>query len=231
MDQAELLLQRIRRERIRPVPKTVVVARRAAWLLLFVAVFGLLCVSFASFFQELHAHAGRGWMFRVVLSQAAPWIWGVTAILFGALAYAVFRELPRAWRLRPAYVVLAILVAGSVTGFVMERGDVLLGLHRMVAHAFPSYRSVWQGKMLRVWHDPANGRLGGRLEDGSITAFGDVEGKRWTLRWVAPAANPPRGALRLQGRVCGDSVFCARRWKPAPGEGMRQGTGFSGNSK
>lgn len=221
MDQADRLLQRIRSEHLRPVPRWVVVARRAARLALFLAVFVLVSLSFASFFQELHAHRGPGWMFRIALAQAAPWIWAATAAFSAVLAWVVFRELPRAWRLRPGFAMFAILLSGAVTGFVLERGEVLLALHRGIAHSVPAYRSVWQDRALRTWHAPAEGRLGGRLEDGSATRFRDVDGKRWELR-EAPMGLPT-GAVRILGEVDGDSVFLVRSWRPAPGEGKRGG--------
>lgn len=219
MDQAERLLQRIRNEHLRPVPRWVVVARRLVRLVLFVAVFVLVSLSFASFFQELHAHRGRGWMFRQALAQAAPWIWAATALVSVVFAYVVFRELPRAWRLRPGVAIFAILLAGAGTGYALERGDVLLAIHRGIAHAVPAYRNTWKDRTLRLWHAPSEGRLAGTIESGS--AFRDLDGKRWVLQGMDGQASP--GMLRLLGEVCGDSVFCVRSWKPVPGEGRRGG--------
>lgn len=221
MDHAEELLRRIRRERIRPVPRAVVVLRRIARICLLFAVLALLALSFALLFQEMRASAGHGWIFRELLSRAAPWIWGTTSILFGLLAWVVFRELPKAWRLRPVHVVLAFLAVGAVGGVAIESTNALLGLHRIVAHAVPAYRSIWRQKALRVWHSPGEGRLGGRLLGG--TAFVDVEGRRWTLEPGDSSTSLPiaPGLARLQGRIEGDSSFRVLKWMPAPGEGAR----------
>lgn len=219
MDHAEELLRRIRQGGIRPVPRSVVLMRRIGRTCLLVTVLAMLAVSFALLFQELRSTGGHGWIFRELLSRAAPWIWGATSLSFGVLAYMVFRELPKAWRLRPVHVVLTFLAVGAIGGFALESTNALLGLHRLVAHSVPAYRSVWRQKALRVWHAPEEGRLGGRFLGG--TAFLDVEGRSWTLDFgdSSEALRREPGFARLQGRILGDSRFRVETWMPAPGEG------------
>lgn len=227
MDLAERLLHRIRDEGIRPVPRRVVILRRLGWGALFLVVLAMLSLSFALLVQELHAHAGPGWMLRTLLSRAAPWVWTATTLLFAFLAYRVFRELPRAWRLRPLGVVLAILLTGMLAGVALEASDALLGLHRLAAHSVPVYRKVWMDRALRTWQSPSEGRLAGRFVGGHA-AFEDVDGRLWTLRWNADTADLPPGRVRLRGTVENVGSFRVDACLPAPGAGRGRGMEFRG---
>lgn len=218
MDHAERLLRRIRDERIRPVPRGLVLLRRLGRALLFLVVVGMLSLSFALLIQELHAHRGPGWMLRSLLSRAAPWIWSVTAILFSLLAYRLFRELPRAWRLRPSGVVLAILATGLLAGIALETSEALLGLHRLAAHSVPAYREAWTDRALRTWQAPGEGRIAGRFAEG-CARFEDVDGNLWRLQWTADTTRLPTGPVRLRGRVEGSGLFRVEVCMAAPGSG------------
>lgn len=225
MDHADELLRRIREERIRPIPRGAVLLGRTCRVLLVLLLVGLVSVSVALLLQELHGHAGRGWMVREAFSRAAPWIWGATSLLFAFVAYRIFRELPRAWRLRPAAVVSAILLAGAGAGAVLEAGDGLLATHRALAHLVPAYREAWRAKAMSIWHDPARGRLAGRFVDGP-SAFVDVRGRRWRLSWSQDSVPVPgTDAARLLGRVETDSVFHVEKALPPPGLGAGKGRG------
>lgn len=216
MDHADRLLGRIRAEKIRPVPRWIVLARRLVRVGLFLLVLVLLSVSSALLFQELHAHRGPGWMARALLARLAPWVWSLTSVACIWGAWLLFRELPRAWRLRPWIVLLGIVSTGLVTGYLLERIDGLVRVHRTIAHLVPAYRTVWQARAMQAWNDPAAGRLSGTLDE---RAFTDVDGRRWSLVWTDSSDRAPTGAVRLHGAMGPDSVFVVRTWRPAPGDG------------
>jgi hypothetical protein len=224
MDHADRLLGRIHAEKIRPVPRWIVLARRLFRLGLFVLVLVLLSVSSALLFQELHEHRGPGWIARALFARLAPWVWSFTSVACIWGAWLLFRELPRAWRLRPWIVIVGIVSTGLASGFVLERVDGLVRVHRTLAHLVPAYRTVWQARALEAWHDPVAGRLAGRLDTQGFLA---VDGRRWLLVWSDSSDLAPTGPVRLNGTVGHDSVFVVRDWKPAPGDGaggpLRQG--------
>lgn len=216
MDHADRLLERIQAEKIRPVPRWLVLSRRLSRLGLFLLVLVLLSVSSALLFQELHQHRGPGWMARVLIARLAPWVWSITSVACIWGAWVLFRELPRAWRLRPWIVILGIVSTGLATGFLLERIDGLLRVHRTIAHLVPAYRTVWQARAMEEWHEPAAGRLAGTWDERIFTA---VDGRRWWLVWGDSSDRAPTGAVRLHGAMRNDSVFLVRGWKPAPGDG------------
>lgn len=224
MDHANELLARIHAQRIRPVPRWRVRLGLAGRIALFASALGLGAVSVALAVQEIHAHAGRGWLLRKAMSELAPYIWSLTAVLMVWAGIRIFRELPRGWRLRPWMVGAAIAVFCLLGGLALERGDALLGLHRVVARAVPSYREAWVQKALASWHDPSQGRLGGSwaASSYSVGRFQAVDGVRWTVVWEGDSPAPDARTLRLLGRICGERVFCADDWRPAPGIGTRR---------
>ena len=225
MDHAQELLARIRADKIRPVPRWRVRLARLGMAALFVATVFAGAVSVALAVQEVHAHAGRGWMFRRLLADWAPLIWGATSVLFVWAGARLFRELPRGWRVRPWHVVAGVGLASIAGGWMIERSNALMGVHHAMVRNVPIYREAWREKTLREWHAPDAGRISGRWEDaeGRTMALRDVEGTLWTIQWhgVGQAPAAPEG-MRLTGAVCGDRVFCADDWRPVPGAGKKR---------
>ncbi len=226
MDHADKLLARIRSDKIRPIPVWRVRLARIGMLALFAAVvlFGTLSAAVA--IQELHAHAGRGWMFRRIVADWAPFLWGATFLIFLGAGVRLFRELPRGWRVRPWHVAIGVGIVSIAGGFAIERSDALMALHHAVVRVAPSYREAWQGKVLREWHAPAEGRLSGHwsIDRDRVPTLVDVDGRAWKIRWKGQADAPPATTegIRLIGEICGAQVFCADDWRPAPGSGRNR---------
>ena len=221
MDHANELLSRIHAQRIRPVPRWRVRLALFGRVSLFAAAVGMGTLSVALAVQEIHAHAGRGWLLRRAMSDLAPYVWSVTALLMVAAGIRLFRELPRGWRVRPLLVGATLAAFCLLGGWTLERTDALLGLHRMVARQVPAYREAWVSKAMDSWQDPAQGRLAGswmRNQAGE-TVFVDVGGATWTVVWPDSLAPETPPVVRLLGRVCGAALFCADDWRPAPGSG------------
>jgi hypothetical protein len=145
MDNADRLLERLHREGVRPVPRSRVVLRRAMTTVLFGASLLLGAVSVALALGDLFPKGGRGWHFRVALSDAAPWIWLLTSAFLLIAGMRLFRALPRGWRVRPVRLLLACLGPVLVLGSLLHATDALLGTHRFIAHHVPSYKAAWKG--------------------------------------------------------------------------------------
>ncbi len=144
MDNADRLLERLHRENIRPIPRSVVLLRRAGLAGLLAVSALASAVSLALVLQELFPKQGRGWHFRLALSHAAPWIWMATAILLAWGGVRIFRSLPRGWRVRPLPLGAGFAAACLALALLLFQFDALLGAHRFVAHRFPSYRAAWK---------------------------------------------------------------------------------------
>lgn len=144
MDNADRLLDRLRREGVQPVPRSRVLARRAATAALFGASLLLGSVSVALALGEFFPRDGRGWHFRAALSQAAPWIWLLTSGMLLLAGMRLFRALPRGWRVRPVRLLLACLSSVLLLGSVLFASDALLGTHRFLAHHVPGYKAAWK---------------------------------------------------------------------------------------
>lgn len=225
MDHAQELLARIRADKIRPVPRWRVRLARAGVVALFAGTVLSGTLSVAVAIQELHAHAGRGWMFRRVVADWAPLLWSATFLLFLWAGVRLFRELPRGWRVRPWHVALGIGIVSVAGGWAIERTDGLMAVHHAAVRLVPSYREAWRDKTLRTWHQPDAGRISGRwsVADDSARSLLDMDGVPWKIRWTGGRDVPPvEGSVRLIGRVCGDRVFCADDWRPVPGAGKNR---------
>lgn len=144
MDNADRLLERLRREGVRPVPRHRILVRRAATVSLFAGSLLLGSVSVSLALGELFPRDGRGWHFRMALSQAAPWIWLVTSVFLLVAGMRLFRALPRGWRVRPVSLALGCLLPVLLLGTLFFRTDALMGAHRFVAHHVPGYKAAWK---------------------------------------------------------------------------------------
>ncbi|MEN9354388.1 MAG: hypothetical protein RL318_1713 [Fibrobacterota bacterium] len=144
MDNADRLLARLRQENIRPIPRRVVLLHRAGRAALLGLCVLASAVSIALVFQELFPKGGRGWHFRLALSQAAPWIWGLSAIVLAWAGIRLFRSLPRGWRVRPLPLATGFASLSLVLATLLFQTDAFLSMHRFVAHRFPFYRAAWQ---------------------------------------------------------------------------------------
>lgn len=222
MDQADRLLSRIHTEGIRPVPRWKVRLHRAGWVMLFTLVLLLGTVSVALAVQAVHDHAGRGWLVRQAMTNAAPWVWSTTAALLVWAGIRVFKELPRGWRVRPWHVGLAVGVFCLVGGIALESVDAPIRIHRAIAVRNPEYREAWRERALAEWNDPAAGRLSGRWTSSSAEGnLRDADGFVWHVRWDGNSSLPETPTARLIGRICGPALFCADGWRPAPGFGRK----------
>lgn len=222
MDLAERLLTRIHTDKIRPVPLWKVRLHRAGWVALFGSVLLMGTVSVALAVQAVHEHAGRGWLVRKAMTEAAPWVWSATALLLVWAGVRVFRELPRGWRMKPWHVGLAVGLFCLVGGISLERLDAPTRIHRAIAMRFPEYREAWRAKALAEWNEPAAGRLSGQwLQSPASGTFRAVDGVEWQVRWDGKTPLPNAPTVRLTGRICGAALFCADGWRPAPGFGRK----------
>jgi len=165
MDNADRLLDRLRREGVRPVPRSRVLARRVATAVLFGASLLLGSVSVSLALGELFPRDGRGWHFRIALSQAAPWIWLLTSIVLLYAGMRLFRTLPRGWRIRPVRLVLTCLLPVLLLGTLFFRTDAILGAHRFIAHHVPGYKAAWKAHV-RLVGDGMHGQ-GGSMKDSA----------------------------------------------------------------
>ena len=144
MDNADRLLERLRREGVRPVPRSRVVARRLLTTTLFGTSLLLGSVSVALALGDLFPKDGRGWHFRIALSHAAPWIWSLTTVFLLLAGMRLFRAMPRGWRLRPVRLLAACAVPVLLLGSMFFATDALMGVHRFVAHHVPAYKAAWK---------------------------------------------------------------------------------------
>lgn len=144
MDNADRLLERLRREGVRPVPRYRVLARRALTASLFAGSLLLGSVSVALALGDIFPKDGRGWHFRIALSHAAPWIWLLTTVFLLVVGMRLFRAMPRGWRVRPVRLLLACSVPVLLFGSTLFATDALMGVHRFVAHHVPAYKAAWK---------------------------------------------------------------------------------------
>jgi len=221
MDHAELLLARIHADKIRPEPRWRVRARRLGQFALFGSTLVLGTVSVGLAVQAIHSHMGHGWLLRKTMADYAPWVWSLTAMLLVWAGIRLFRELPRGWRVLPWHVGTGIVAFCLLGGVSLEASDAFLKVHRAIAQQIPSYRQAWMRKAMVSWHDPTAGRISGTwiVKTDSVKTLLGVDGVRWRVQWESTETLPESPSIRLMGRICGPSLFCAEDWRPAPGSG------------
>ena len=233
MEQKDKLIQTIRQQNIRPLPKGYFILKKALVLALFAVTVLLGALAFAvilfSIQQtdfELLAHIkhSRLEFFLAVL----PFFWIAALAGFTLAAMAGFRHTAKGYKFTTARL------AGYSAALSILLGTLvfLAGGARRFERAFDIrvslYESV-QEKKIKIWSMPDAGYLSGTVETSSDSAFHlkDFNGRVWAVcygdsAFIAPVVLiEPGEKVKIIGKLLQEGQFRADEIRPWGGPGTR----------
>ena len=215
------ILHTIEERDIAPLPRWIFLMRQTALLGGFVlsVLIGGVSVSVILFaLGDIDPGAER--MIRMhpgpFLITYLPYVWVLTMIAFGIIAYYDMRSIKGAYRYRAVTILSASIVASIIVGGVLHTVGAGRIAERRFADVVPQYQAFETRKM-HLWMRPEDGMLAGVIVSGSATStlvLEDFSGIRWTVD-VSDAVQ--RGwilgdfgeRVRVAGSLTGPAVFHA----------------------
>lgn len=230
-------LERIKKERLVPSGRSMIVLARA-WRWLLVAAFLILgALSLAAALQlswdmdwdgRALAAIGPGGFLRMI-----PYFWIAVLAAFFTLLFAGVRKTENGYRIRSGALWEAALFSLAAAGLVWAMLDGGRIAHRAMLRIFPAYEEIAYTKE-KQWSQPERGMLAGTVRQvRSQDAFvlDDLSGKRWEVALseetlVRPMAKIGQGEkVKIIGKVSKDGFFDASEIRPWEGRGLRHGEG------
>lgn len=233
MENSKKIINRIREENIRPLPKAIFRIKRSLTLLAFFAAILLGALAFSiilfavqqtDFSVIQHLQHSKLELFLGLL----PVFWLSTLALMLFLGtYSAFhagKGYKFAWTQRAAvYMAFSILLG---TLFFITGGARLL--EQAFAIRMHAYESI-QEKKLKIWMNPEAGFLSGTIEgiQDSVLSLRDFENQSWRVRlhgaFIAPVLSLEKGEkVKMIGAIENQRVFQAKELRPWGGMELHQ---------
>ena len=205
-DFSQQVLDRIERERVKPVPRFVVLARRIiAWLLLGVSALcaaflgSLLILAVLQTDLEFLRASALGPMLRLFLDYV-PALWVVLFVLFCGLEIVLLRHETHAYRYPWLAVSGFVVAAVSLAGLGLYAAKLPERIERSLQRRLPPGVHGWIARHPGPPR-PEDGVLFGRVREVSVEAF-QLDGPRrdrWRVTW--PGRNLLQEPLLRPGQV------------------------------
>ncbi len=236
MKRSEQLIQTIREQGLKPVPKRYYILKNAllwggfaAGVFLGALAFSVILFSIQQTDFDLLSHAthSKPEFFLSIL----PFFWLAVLAVFLVLAMTSFRGAPRGYKI-PGARLVAFCTALSVlagTAFFLAGGG------QRLEHTFGIHVSLYesmQEKKIRLWSIPNEGYLSGEIlsVQGDTFTLRDFRQKNWKIHY-ADAFFPPMVQIeagekvKMTGKMTGADAFDAGQIRPWGGMGQRRGGG------
>lgn len=236
MKRSEQLIQTIREQGIKPVPKRYFILKNAllwggfaAAVLLGALAFSVILFSIQQTDFDLLSHAthSRPELFLSIL----PFFWLAVLAVFLVLAMTSFRNAPRGYKVPGVRLVVFCTALSILAGTAFF----LAGGAQRLEHTFGIHVSLYesmQEKKIRLWSMPNEGYLSGEILEVQSEKFvlRDFRQKTWTIRY-ADAFFPPMVQIeagekvKMTGKMTGADMFNADQIRPWGGMGQHRGGG------
>ena len=145
------------------------------------------CMVLESFSRHWEVYAHLKGSLSGFLLISFPYLWALLLVSFLALGYWDWRMTRGSYR-RKSQLVLGASVVGAV---ILGGAGHALGLgynfNRVMRHAMPAYRDLYEKKELEIWNKPQLGTLSGEIrqvEEGAAL-LEDPDGRTWEVRCPA----------------------------------------------
>lgn len=238
MDLASKVLQEIQEKQIKPKSKGLFWLEHFTVILGFVVVVLLGAYTLSLFLFTLRVESGefqRGMGYLSVAAEKLPMLLIFTVIITIVLGFGLFRKTRKGYRTRSIWLLLGLLIAVGVGGFVLDRSGAVFLAHRFLMQSAPAYRGAMEQYREKVWSQPEKGRISGVVEqvDWDHFILKDKQGHLWTVddvdaHWREVLKREAGIQIKVLGHMNADSSFDATHVLPwrngLPGKGYRQGT-------
>jgi len=233
------ILEKIREENIRPVPRWhFLMKRNIIWS---IAIVLLLLGSIASsiiIFQlkntewDIIRHYQNSMLEALLLTIPLAWFVLLAVLLF--LTYVQFRHTPRGYRYNSLWIFGGSIALSIAIGSVVFYSGFSSYLENSLREHVPIYQHFCD-RAAKIWMNPEQGLLMGSItemntgnkRDGEVIIFTDIRGKVWhvnvkTAVWRGETRKERNLKLRLIGSAADKNFFIAEEIRPWPGEGRRR---------
>lgn len=228
-DISKNVIKKIKKEKIEPYSKKHFFLKKSIiWTLFGLAILLGIIASSVAIFQIKHAD----WDLYHLLDYSLlsyviliiPYFWLVFLIIFLVVANIYFQRTERGYRIKPALVILAIILLSITGGFLLYQTGFSEKLESIFQEKVPIYRWLHAGRH-RVWMSPQKGLLAGeiiKINSAQEIVFKDLNEDHWT---VDVSSALWRGRLRpeiglkikLMGKMQPDRQFLALEIRPLYG--------------
>jgi heme/copper-type cytochrome/quinol oxidase subunit 2 len=225
MDNSTKLIERIKEERVRPIPRWRFTLKDSLVWLSFIAciLFGALAFSVILFAIQqadfnLLGHLSHS--FFEMLLALMPVAWIIFLVIFLVSAIFSIKNSKKGYKFAPPSLV------GFATGLSILLGTLFFisGGADWLENAFASRINVYEGieeRKARVWSEPENGFLSGTIISAGDSLFElkDLKGKAWQVSFqgadVVPAVHIADGEkIKMTGTMTSENTFKAEMIRP-----------------
>ena len=236
MKPSEKLIQSIKEQGIKPVPRWRFTVRNAVlWgafllaVLLGALAFSVILFSVqqADFSVVSHLSHSRLELFLGLL----PIFWIILLVVFLGIAIYSIQYSPKGYKFTSAKLVGYSAALSILLGTLFFIAGGAQRLEHVFALHVSLYESV-QEKKVQLWSMPKEGYLSGQIEETNAGDFQlrDFEGNLWTVHYenafMPPSVLLERGEqIKLMGEITGKGEFSALEIRPWGGFGAGRGRG------
>jgi hypothetical protein len=239
MKPSEKLIQAIREQDIKPLPKWRFTLRNSLLLAAFLLAVLLGALSFSVILFAIqqtdfnvvnHLSHSRMELFLGLL----PFFWILVLVVFLAIAIYSIQYAPKGYKFSAGKWVAYSAALSMLLGTLFF----IAGGAERIENAFEVNVSIYQSieeKKVRLWSMPQDGYLAGDIIDVTAEALHlkDLQGKKWTIRYedafIPPVVLLERGEkVKLLGAISGKDEFTADEIRPWGGYRGGRGKGRGG---
>lgn len=235
MESSKKIIDKIKKENIKPMPKWYfVVPNTVIWLVFIIlvfigaAAFSVIILSIQQTDFDLISHITHS-RIELILGLL-PFFWIVVLLIFLVAAIFTFRKSKKGykfgWPLLLGYSTLASILLGTLF-FLGDGSD---WLENTFAEQVSYYESIHEKKQ-KIWMKPEDGFLSGTIEkvDTNILQLIDFNAKKWDIDYkdvrIPQRVFLEKGTqIKLIGKITSVNTFQAKELRPWNGKnGQKKG--------
>lgn len=229
MDNSAKIIEKIKEQKMKPIPKWRFIMKNALTWLVFILsiILGALAFSVVLFSIQqvdfnLLSELSSSWLTWML--GLLPFFWLIALLIFLATAIIGIRNSKK------GYKFTAMALVGFSVGYSILLGTLFFisGGGRWLEYTFASSVSIYesiQDKKVKMWVIPDEGYLAGTVEDrqGEVFILRDFKGSAWTVEFLdadmPPAVLIEKGTeVKIIGQMTGTGMFRAEMIRPWGGE-------------
>ena len=233
MENSKKIIEKIRKENIKPIPKwNFALGNILTWLAFVIFIFigaaafsvVLFSIQQTDFNMVTHLSHSKLEFFLVML----PFLWIIALLVFLIAAILTFQRSKKGYKFGWSRLFGLSTAASILLGTLFFFGGGAHWLDNTFAQQVSSYESI-EARKQRIWMNPEEGHLSGTIENVSGDTFQliDFNNKKWNIdyedAWIPPAVFLEKGELvKLVGEITQANNFYAKEVRPWGGNKKRK---------
>lgn len=231
------ILQKIKKDEVRPYPKQYFLLKRSViWTVFVLSILLGSIASAVAIFQlryaewDLYKHLSHSLVEFALL--VIPFFWLIFLLGFTGFAFYYFRRTEQGYRYAAVWIILSSIVLSIIGGGILYATGLSERLETAFQHNVPFYRELQERKQ-RVWMSPGQGLLAGKIVkiiSEQKIQIEDLQGNIWVIDigdtiWKGRLRPAKNLKIKILGKMKGESQFVAneiRPWKGRSGQGRNR---------